>query len=250
MRVTATVVAGHRNVRRDRDYTLSIEAAIGQVQGGCEARRTGADACGRCCRGAGADGDRAGDHGAGRQGNADARAEDGAVFGDGHLTLSGADVTVSIEAMMQDRKALQAGTSHFLGQNFAKAQEIKFQNEAGELQYAFTTSWGVSTRLVGGLIMTHSDDQGLVMPPRLAPTQVVMVPIFRNDDEQAAADGHFVHVFVERCEQKGQEFEIAGRLFALAGDTKTRWNALMESIAPAAPRPGMTGAFPAVSAPR
>ena len=98
----------------------------------------------------------------------------------------GAVATYSIEAMMQDRKALQAGTSHFLGQNFAKAQEIKFQSEAGELEYAWTTSWGVSTRLIGGLIMTHSDDDGLVLPPKLAPAHVVMLPLYRNDEERAA----------------------------------------------------------------
>ena len=97
----------------------------------------------------------------------------------------GAVSTYSIEAMMQDRKALQAGTSHFLGQNFAKAQEIKFQSEAGELEYAWTTSWGVSTRLIGGLIMTHSDDDGLVLPPKLAPAHVVIMPIYRNDEEKA-----------------------------------------------------------------
>lgn len=97
----------------------------------------------------------------------------------------GAVATYSIEAMMQDRKALQAGTSHFLGQNFAKAQDIKFQNEAGDLQHAWTTSWGVSTRLVGGLIMTHADDDGLVVPPKLAPAHVVLLPIFRNEEERA-----------------------------------------------------------------
>jgi prolyl-tRNA synthetase len=96
----------------------------------------------------------------------------------------GAVSTYSIEAMMQDRKALQAGTSHFLGQNFAKAQEIKFQNEAGELQYAFTTSWGVSTRLVGGLIMTHADDDGLILPPKLAPAHVVVMPIAKTDEDR------------------------------------------------------------------
>ncbi|MCA9075409.1 MAG: proline--tRNA ligase [Planctomycetaceae bacterium] len=96
----------------------------------------------------------------------------------------GAVSTYTIEAMMQDRKALQAGTSHFLGQNFSKAQEIKFQNQHEQEEYAWTTSWGVSTRLVGGLIMTHSDDDGLVLPPRLAPKHVVMIPIYRNDEER------------------------------------------------------------------
>jgi prolyl-tRNA synthetase len=93
--------------------------------------------------------------------------------------------TYTIEAMMQDRKALQAGTSHFLGQNFAKAQEIKFMDEKGEQSYAWTTSWGMTTRMVGGLIMTHADDDGLVLPPKLAPAHVVILPIFRNDDEKA-----------------------------------------------------------------
>lgn len=98
----------------------------------------------------------------------------------------GAVETLSIEAMMQDRKALQAGTSHFLGQNFAKAQEIQFQSEDGSRQFAWTTSWGVSTRLVGALIMTHSDDDGLVLPPRLAPTQIVVLPIYRDDEQRTA----------------------------------------------------------------
>jgi prolyl-tRNA synthetase len=97
----------------------------------------------------------------------------------------GAVDTLSIEAVMQDRKALQAGTSHFLGQNFAKAQDIKFQSEAGELTYAWTTSWGVSTRLVGGLIMTHADDDGMVIPPKLAPAHVAILPIYKNDDERS-----------------------------------------------------------------
>jgi prolyl-tRNA synthetase len=98
----------------------------------------------------------------------------------------GAVSTYCIEAMMQDRKALQAGTSHFLGQNFARAQEIRFQSEAGELQHAWTTSWGVSTRLIGGLIMTHSDDDGFIAPPRLAPTHVVILPITAKADDPAA----------------------------------------------------------------
>ncbi|EMI24465.1 proline--tRNA ligase [Rhodopirellula europaea] len=93
----------------------------------------------------------------------------------------GAVETLSIEAMMQDRKALQAGTSHFLGQNFSKAQEIKFQSESGDIEFAWTTSWGVSTRLIGALIMTHSDDDGLVLPPRLAATHVVIQPIYKDD---------------------------------------------------------------------
>lgn len=96
----------------------------------------------------------------------------------------GAVDTLSIEAMMQDRKALQAGTSHFLGQNFSKAQEIKFQSETGGVEFAWTTSWGVSTRLVGALIMTHSDDDGFVIPPRLAPTQIVILPIYKNDEQR------------------------------------------------------------------
>jgi prolyl-tRNA synthetase len=98
----------------------------------------------------------------------------------------GAVYTLCIEAMMQDRRALQAGTSHFLGQNFAKAFDVKFQNQQGQLEFAWATSWGVSTRLVGGLIMTHSDDQGLIVPPRLAPVHVVIVPIFKKAEEKQA----------------------------------------------------------------
>ena len=96
----------------------------------------------------------------------------------------GAEMTYSMEAMMQDRKALQAGTSHFLGQNFSKAQEIKFQDKEGNESFAWTTSWGVSTRLIGALIMTHSDDDGLVLPPKLAPKQVVICPVIRKDEER------------------------------------------------------------------
>jgi prolyl-tRNA synthetase len=97
----------------------------------------------------------------------------------------GAISTYSIEALMQDRKALQAGTSHFLGQNFAKAQNIKYQDVNGQEVLAWTTSWGVSTRLIGGLVMTHSDDDGLALPPKLAPAHVVILPIYRNDEEKA-----------------------------------------------------------------
>ncbi len=96
----------------------------------------------------------------------------------------GAVNTFTIEAMMQDCKALQAGTSHFLGQNFAKASEIKFLDKDGEQKYAWTTSWGVSTRLIGGVIMTHSDDNGLICPPKIAPQQIVIIPIYHNDTDK------------------------------------------------------------------
>jgi prolyl-tRNA synthetase len=99
--------------------------------------------------------------------------------------FAGAVASYSIEAMMGDTKALQAGTSHFLGQNFAKAFEIQYLDEGNQLQHCWTTSWGVSTRMIGAVIMTHGDDQGLVLPPRLAPIQVVIVPIFRSDEEKA-----------------------------------------------------------------
>ena len=99
--------------------------------------------------------------------------------------FAGALRTYSCEAMMQDNKALQAGTSHNLGQNFAKAFDLKFQDEKGDMAFAWNTSWGVSTRMVGGLIMTHSDDNGLVCPPKLAPVEVVIIPIYKSDDEKA-----------------------------------------------------------------
>ena len=99
--------------------------------------------------------------------------------------FAGALRTYCIEAMMQDNKALQAGTSHNLGQNFAKAFDLKFQTETGEMAHAWNTSWGVSTRLIGGMVMTHSDDNGLVTPPLLAPIEVVIVPIWKSDDERA-----------------------------------------------------------------
>ena len=97
--------------------------------------------------------------------------------------FAGADETYCIEALMQDGKALQAGTSHFLGQNFAKAFDVKFANKEGKQDYVWATSWGVSTRLMGALIMTHSDDNGLVLPPSLAPNQVVIVPIYKSEDD-------------------------------------------------------------------
>src|SRR5687767_3766847 len=107
----------------------------------------------------------------------------------GHKTpgerFAGAFDTLSIEAMMQDGKALQAGTSHYLGQNFARAFDVTFQNKEGKRELVYATSWGVSTRLIGALIMCHSDDTGLVLPPKLASTHVVIVPIYKTDDEKA-----------------------------------------------------------------
>ena len=102
--------------------------------------------------------------------------------------FAGALDTYTIEAMMQDGKALQSGTSHFLGQNFGKAFDVQFINKENKLEYAWATSWGVSTRLMGALIMTHSDDNGLVLPPKLAPIQVVIVPIYKNEEQLAAID--------------------------------------------------------------
>lgn len=99
--------------------------------------------------------------------------------------FAGALETMTIEALMQDGKALQSGTSHFLGQNFAKAFDVQFTNKEGKLDYVWATSWGVSTRLMGALIMSHSDDHGLVLPPKLAPVQVAIVPIYKNDEQLA-----------------------------------------------------------------
>jgi prolyl-tRNA synthetase len=103
--------------------------------------------------------------------------------------FAGADTSYSIEAMMGDRRALQAGTSHNLGQNFAKAFDIKYLDRNNELQYCWTTSWGLSTRMVGAIVMVHGDDQGLILPPRLAPIQVVAVPIWRSDEEKSTVLG-------------------------------------------------------------
>lgn len=116
--------------------------------------------------------------------------------------FAGADDTYCIEALMQDGKALQAGTSHFLGQNFAKAFDVKYATKEGDLSYVWATSWGVSTRLMGALIMTHSDDNGLVLPPNLAPVQVVIVPIYRNEEQRnqiAEAAG----ILKNQLEEKG-----------------------------------------------
>jgi prolyl-tRNA synthetase len=103
--------------------------------------------------------------------------------------FAGADITYSIEAMMGDGKALQSGTSHYLGQNFAQAFEVRYLDQAGQLQHCWTTSWGLSTRMIGAIIMVHGDDQGLVLPPKLAPYQAVIVPIFKTDEEKASVLG-------------------------------------------------------------
>merc|ERR1711991_878760 len=116
--------------------------------------------------------------------------------------FAGALETYTIEALMQDGKALQAGTSHFLGQNFANAFDVKFTSKEGKQEYVWATSWGVSTRLIGGLIMTHSDDSGLVLPPKLAPIQVVIVPIYRKEEERAAV--------IEKCDQISKDLMAAG----------------------------------------
>ncbi|GDX42033.1 MAG: hypothetical protein RL555_1343 [Bacteroidota bacterium] len=102
--------------------------------------------------------------------------------------FAGAEETYCIEALMQDGKALQAGTSHFLGQNFAKAFEVKFSDRENKLDYVWATSWGVSTRLIGALVMAHSDDDGLILPPRIAPFQVVIVPIYKGEEQKSAID--------------------------------------------------------------
>ena len=117
--------------------------------------------------------------------------------------FAGAVHSYSIEAMMGDTKALQAGTSHLLGQNFAKAFNIQYMDVNNELQYCWTTSWGLSTRFIGAIIMTHGDDQGLIMPPKLAPIQAVIVPIYKNDEERAK-----VMPVVEKLAQSLQDFRI------------------------------------------
>ena len=116
--------------------------------------------------------------------------------------FAGAEDTYTIEALMQDGKALQAGTSHFLGQNFAKAFDVKYTSKEGKQEYVWATSWGVSTRLIGGLIMTHSDDFGLVLPPKLAPIQVVIVPIYKGEEQLEAISAR-VNVFIKELRQKG-----------------------------------------------
>jgi prolyl-tRNA synthetase len=127
----------------------------------------------------------------------------------------GAVDTLCIEAMMQDRKALQAGTSHFLGQNFARASQIKFQSPEEKEEYAWTTSWGASTRLIGGVIMTHGDDDGIIMPPRAAPAHVVLLPIFKKDDERQA-----VMAFTESLAKELKSRSYHGRTVTVEVDRR------------------------------
>ncbi|HEX3025114.1 MAG TPA: proline--tRNA ligase [Chitinophagaceae bacterium] len=116
--------------------------------------------------------------------------------------FAGAEDTYCIEALMQDGKALQAGTSHFLGQNFAKAFDVKFSDKENKLEYVWATSWGVSTRLIGALVMAHSDDDGLILPPKIAPIQVVIVPIFKGDEQKAMIDAK-VNGIVKQLKSSG-----------------------------------------------
>jgi prolyl-tRNA synthetase len=116
--------------------------------------------------------------------------------------------------MMQDGKALQAGTSHFLGQNFAKAFDVKFADKSGKLDYVWATSWGVSTRLMGALVMTHSDDEGLVLPPKLAPIQVVAIPIYKTEEE--------LHLIEEKFKSIGNALKSLGIRFKFDGDDNKR----------------------------
>jgi prolyl-tRNA synthetase len=127
-----------------------------------------------------------------------------------HERFAGALDTLTIEALMQDGKALQAGTSHFLGQNFAKSFDVQYTDKEGNQQYVWASSWGVSTRLMGALIMAHGDDNGLVLPPALAPIQVVMVPIYKTPEERAAIVARMTEIKAE-LEKDGHSVEIDDR---------------------------------------
>ena len=130
--------------------------------------------------------------------------------------FAGAEDTLTIEALMQDGKALQSGTSHFLGQNFAKAFDVKFANREGKLEYVWATSWGVSTRLMGALIMAHSDNNGLVLPPKVAPVQVVLVPIYKGEEQLAAARARLNEI-ADGLRAKGLRVKIDDRDNVRAG---------------------------------
>jgi len=128
--------------------------------------------------------------------------------------FAGAEETYCIEALMQDGKALQAGTSHFLGQNFAKAFEVKFLSRENKQEYVWATSWGVSTRLIGALVMAHSDDSGLVLPPRIAPLQVVIVPIYKGEEQKTQIG--------EKADELMKKFKAAGIRVKYDGNENAR----------------------------
>ncbi len=136
--------------------------------------------------------------------------------------FAGAVDTYCIEAMMGDKKALQAGTSHYLGQNFAKAFEVKFQNEENREEYVFATSWGVSTRLIGAIIMTHGDDKGLRLPPRVAPIQVVVIPIVRSDDDGSAVM-EYLKPILESARKEGIRLHVDDRKKMSPGFKFNEW---------------------------
>ena len=138
----------------------------------------------------------------------------------------GADMTYTVEAMMQDGKALQAGTSHDLGQNFSKSIGIKFQGRTGEQEFAYTTSWGISTRLIGGMIMTHADDDGMIMPPRIAPYHIVIIPITK-DDGSSEAVVNYARTIAAQCKAAG----LRARVDETAERTPTKmWNAIKKGV--------------------
>jgi prolyl-tRNA synthetase len=136
--------------------------------------------------------------------------------------FAGAEETYCIEALMQDGKALQAGTSHFLGQNFAKAFDVKFANQEGKQEYVWGTSWGVSTRLMGALVMTHSDDNGLVLPPNLAPIQVVIVPIYKTEEELQAIT-NVANELISEFKQMGVSIKFDNRTTQKPGFKFAEW---------------------------
>jgi prolyl-tRNA synthetase len=136
--------------------------------------------------------------------------------------FAGADYTTSIEAMMRDGLALQAGTSHFLGQNFTRAYDISFTNRSNQVEFCYSTSWGMSTRMVGALIMAHGDDSGLILPPKVAPVQVAVVPIFRNAEDRDLVDGFLDHVLMDL---KGNHirYKVDWRDDVRPGDKYSHW---------------------------
>ena len=136
--------------------------------------------------------------------------------------FAGAVDTYSIEAMMGDKRALQAGTSHYLGQNFAKAFDVKFQNEYNKEELVYATSWGVSTRLVGALIMVHGDDKGLRLPPRVAPIQIVIIPIIKNEDDMVSIQ-RFLKPFIKELKVKGLRFQLDNRQKISPGFKFNEW---------------------------